>query len=212
MNRERTHEQPQASANLPDEALVAEVLAGQMNRFEVLVRRYQAALLRFATGMVGDADDAADLVQESLVKAYTRLADCRNPSRFGAWLFRMLRNRCHDYLRNRRRRDVTLDAAPAAVLCDEAADPAVELQAGRLRHALTAALASLPPAQREAFLLKHVDGKSYEEMTDMLDVSVSALKMRVMRAREVLQVQLQTDVTPEPPEPSVLQERGALAR
>ena len=164
---------------------VRRVLRGDAARYEVLVRRYQEPLYRHAFGMVGDADVAADLVQDSLVKAYTRLATC-DPDRFAAWLFRILRNRCKDYLKSRRRRDVPLlaEGPHAAPLSD---DPGVTLERTELGQVVADALACIPEAQREAFLLKHVEGRSYEEMAEMLDTGISALKMRVMRAREALQ-------------------------
>jgi RNA polymerase sigma-70 factor, ECF subfamily len=164
---------------------VRRVLRGDSAWYEVLVRRYQEPLYRHAYGMLGDADAAADLVQDSLVKAYTRLATC-DPDRFAAWLFRILRNRCKDYLKSRRRRDVPLldDGLHAAPLSD---DPVVTLERTELGRVVADALARIPEPQREAFLLKHVEGRSYEEMAELLDAGISALKMRVMRAREALQ-------------------------
>ena len=164
------------------------MLQGDQAHYEVLVLRYQEAMYRHAYGMVGDPDAAADLVQDSLVKAYTRLGTC-DPERFAAWLFRILRNRCKDYLKSRRRRDVPLldDGPHAAPLSD---DPVRTLERTELGKVVSEALARIPESQREAFLLKHVEGRSYEEMAEMLDAGISALKMRVMRAREALQEML----------------------
>ena len=156
------------------------------------MERYQDALFRHALGMVGDSDAAADLVQDSLVKAYTRLHTCNDPARFPAWVFRILRNRCRDWLKNRRQQTVELreDTAHAA----DGGDPGTELDRSELGRVVESALARLPEAQREAFLLKHVEGLSYEEMAERLDTGVSALKMRVMRARESLQLLLRNVV------------------
>jgi len=170
-----------------DAELVAMVLDGQTGRYEVLVRRYQETMYRHAFGMVGDADAAADLVQDSLVKAYTRLGTC-DPDRFAAWLFRILRNRCKDWLKSRRRRDVSLTDQDAAA--PGSTDPLRALEAGEAGRVIGEALSRLPEGQREAFLMKHVEGRSYEEMADLLGAGVSALKMRVMRAREALQALL----------------------
>jgi RNA polymerase sigma-70 factor (ECF subfamily) len=175
------------SAPESDAELVARVLAGDRERYAELVARYQTVLYRHALGMVGSPDAAADLVQDSLVRGYTRLTDCQDPARFGAWVFRILRNRCLDYLKDRRRQTVPLEEGARFVADD---DPESDLDRAETRRAITRALGCLPEAQREAFLLKHVDGRSYEEMAEMLDASVSALKMRVMRAREALQVAL----------------------
>jgi RNA polymerase sigma-70 factor, ECF subfamily len=171
-----------------DAELVEFILQGERDRYALLVGRHQGMLFRHAHGMVADPDAAADLVQDSFIKAYLSLKHCHDPARFGAWVFRILKNRCHDYLRDRRQQTVPLETgAPAA---EARENPERDLQRRALGRALQDALAQLPDAQREAFLLKHVEGCSYEEMTDLLDASTSALKMRVMRARETLQLML----------------------
>ena len=104
--------------------------------------------------------------------------------RFGAWLFRILTNSCKDHLKSRRRRDVRLDDAtvhPAA-----ASNPQKDVELAETRAQLEAALARLPDSLREAFVLKHVEGMSYEEIAAVMETSVPALKMRVHRARELL--------------------------
>jgi RNA polymerase sigma-70 factor, ECF subfamily len=174
-----------------DEAVVARVLAGDTEAFALLVRRYQAPLFRTAMALVLDRDTAADLVQDAFVRAYRHLDTCRDPARVGAWLFRTLRHRCLDHLKEARRRDVRLDAvAPPA---DPAGGPDAIVQRAELRRALKRALAQLPLGQREALLLRTVEGLSYETMADRLGVSVSALKMRVLRARETLAAALGRD-------------------
>jgi RNA polymerase sigma-70 factor (ECF subfamily) len=167
-----------------DAELVGRVLRGERQAYARLVARYQEALYRHAVGMVGDRDAAADLVQDTFVKAFTRLDTC-DPERFAAWLFRILRNRCKDWLKNRRQHTAPL--LPEAHAAPETDDPGLALERTELGRVVHAALMRLPPAQREAFLLKHVDGLSYEEMAERLGSGVSALKMRVMRAREALQ-------------------------
>ncbi|HEX8245190.1 MAG TPA: RNA polymerase sigma factor [Longimicrobium sp.] len=167
-----------------DAELIGRILGGERDAYACLVTRYQDTLFRHAAAMVGDRDAAADLVQDSFVKAFTRLHTC-DPERFAAWLFRILRNRCKDWLKNRRQHTAPLqdDAHPAG----DGDDPAVSLERSELGRVVQTALLRLPPAQREAFLLKHVDGLSYEEMAERLETGISALKMRVMRAREALQ-------------------------
>lgn len=168
-----------------DAELVASVLAGDHDRYAALVARYQAMLFRSAFALVQESDAAADLVQDGLVKAYTSLRSCADPARFSPWVFRIVRNRCQDYLKDRRRQTVPLsDDLP---LVADAYDPQRDLEQTELRGVLDTALALLPAPQREAFLLKHVEEYSYEQMAEMLGTSISALKMRVLRAREALQ-------------------------
>jgi RNA polymerase sigma-70 factor, ECF subfamily len=172
----------------PTEEIVARVLAGDVEQYAELVRRYQERLYRHALGMVRDADAAADLVQDSFVSAYSKLEGCRDTARFGTWLLQIVRNRCLDYLKERRRKDVPLaahhDSAAAA------GGPEYDLDRSATHAAVERALAALPDAQREAFLLKHVQELTYDEMAEVVDASVSALRMRVLRARETLMVLL----------------------
>jgi RNA polymerase sigma-70 factor, ECF subfamily len=178
-----------AEAAVPDDAeIVRRVLAGDCELYALLVRRHQAVLYRHALGMVGDADVAADLVQDALVKGYSELSRCTMPDRVGAWLYRIVANRCLDHLKSARRRSGQPIETLALAATDD--DPGAEVERAEMRDVLLEALATLPEAQREAILLKHVEDCSYEEMSERLGVSVSALKMRVMRAREALQAVL----------------------
>lgn len=178
-----------------DAELVAHVLAGRDDLFEPLVRRYQASLYRYAVGMLGQPDVAADVVQDAFVKAFTRLARCRDPGSFAAWLFRIVRNGCLDRLKAKSGRHVPLDETAAYV--PEHEGPEGRLEAAEIGREVRAALEKLGADQREAFLLKHVEGLSYEEMSERLEASVSALKMRVKRAREELQAALSHVYEPE---------------
>jgi RNA polymerase sigma-70 factor (ECF subfamily) len=180
-----------------DSAIIARILDGDAESFAELVRRYQVGLYRYAVSMIGDPDTAADMVQDALIRAYTNLASCREPDRFRVWLFRTLRNRCFDHLKDPRRRQVSIEDVPPVP--DGHEGPGERAERASLRVELLHALDRLPPVQREAFLMHYVEGHSYEEMADMLTASVSALKMRVLRAREAMAAQLRDhDVTSQP--------------
>jgi len=175
---------PRDSNASDDASIVARVLAGDVNRFADLVNRHQAALYRHAVAMVLDHDVAADMVQDAFVRAYTNLRSCRDREHFRAWLFQTLRNRCLDYLKEARRKNIRLDDAGPIV--DSAEGPVDIIERKRLRSRITDALAELPEAQREAFVMHYVEEIPYETMAELLSAKVSALKMRVMRARETL--------------------------
>jgi RNA polymerase sigma-70 factor (ECF subfamily) len=196
-----------AVADAPsDEELIARVLKGEKQQFEHLVGRYQRALYRHAVAMVLDHDAAADMVQDAFVRAYLRLRDCRDRSRFKPWLFRTLRNRCLDYLKEASRRNVRLDDIDDPL--DGAGGPAEAAEQNEMRDGIQRALGQLPPALREAFVMHYVDGVPYETMAELLDASVSALKMRALRAREALSTALRDgNVTPAPPVSSICQAR-----
>ncbi len=171
-----------------DHEVVRAVLAGDREKFRLLVRRYEDILFRHAERMVGGHDEAADIVQKALVVGYKKLARCRDPERVGGWLFRIMSNQCKDYLKSRRRKDVSLEDVPS--VASDHVSAGGEIDRMELRASLAQALARLNDEQREAFVMKHLEGSSYEEMSESLGVSVSALKMRVHRAREELQVYL----------------------
>lgn len=200
--------------------LVRRVLDGDTAAYRLLVERHEDVLFRRAVGILhGDADLAADMVQEAFVRAYERLASCSDPDRFGGWVYRAVRNRCYDELRAARRRNVELGQA-RVIAGDE--DPERDLSLQGLRDAIGRALDALTPPLREAFVMKHVDGLSYDEMQAATGVRRSALKMRVMRAREELErllapvVQddpdLAGDVTPGAPESSLGVEAAGPSR
>ncbi len=176
-------------AERTDAQVVRDVLDGDQDAYRLLVRRYGNVLYAHALRMAGNPDAASDLVQRALVKGYQKLSSCRDPDRVGAWLFRILANQCRDHVRSPRQRDVSLQALPD--LPSPAADPSEELARSELRGRLRSALERLTPEQREAFLLKHVQGLSYEEIAAVMSTSVAALKMRVHRARESLRTLLE---------------------
>jgi RNA polymerase sigma-70 factor (ECF subfamily) len=171
-----------------DGSLVRRVLRGDREAYRDLVDRHQEGLYRYARAVGLDEDSAADLVQDSLVKGYQDLSRCRDPERFEMWVFRILRNRCLDHLRDVRTRSMSIDEVS---LTDPTSDPVADVQRTELRDRLRATLASMVDDQREAFLLKHHHERTYEEMAELTGVSVSALKMRVKRAREVLKSALE---------------------
>jgi len=171
-----------------DADLVEQTLAGADRAYREIVCRYQDLLYRHAERMTGRPDDAEDIVQAAFIKGYGSLRSCRNPDRVGAWLFRIAANGCKDYLKSRRRKDVSFDVTSDVEA--EEGNPGEALDRSELRREIERALSGLPEDQREAFVLKHVEGRSYPEVSELLGVSVPALKMRVHRAREELQVLL----------------------
>jgi RNA polymerase sigma-70 factor, ECF subfamily len=173
-----------------DEVLVRRVLAGETQTYARLVERYRNRLGRYAVRMLGNEADAEEALQDAFVRGYRSLARCK-PEWFGRWLFGILANRCRTYAWQRMRRQetvvtneflITIAAAPSSESHDE------------WRQAIGWALTKLPPDQREAFLMKHVEDLSYEEMQELTGTRVPALKMRVFRARDALRKLLEEKV------------------
>jgi len=169
-----------------DQDIISRVLQGNRDAFSVLITRYSDPLYRHALGMTGSPDVAEDILQMSFIKAYQHLAEVRG--RFDAWVFRIVANGCKDWLKNIRRTHLSYDEddQPSGY-----STPDEELDRTELRSDLDRALLTLAPSLREAFVMKHVEGRSYEEMADLLGTTVGALKMRVHRAREALQALLE---------------------
>lgn len=170
-----------------DGVLVRRVLEGDGEAYATLIRRHQEGLFRYARGLGIPREPAQDLVQDALIKAYRSLRTCADPERFEMWVFRILRNRALDFLKDIRRRSVNVDVLP---IRDPAPDPQDETVRSELRQGLQRGLGQLPTDLRDAFLMKHLEGLSYDEMAELTGASVSALKMRVLRAREVLRESL----------------------
>lgn len=167
-----------------DAEIVRAVLAGDVDRYAVLVRRYRDRYARFATRMLGSLDVAEDAVQDAFVRAFDQLAQCRDPNKFAGWLFLILRNRCFAEQRRRSREGRLLEPRDEVVAAPDRPDGTVE-QAERTR-ALERALTQLTAEQREVFVLKHVEGLQYDEIAGMTGASVASLKMRMHRAYDRL--------------------------
>lgn len=171
---------------MTDAELVALARDGDSDAFGRLAERYHRDCLRFARWMLGDDHQAEDAVQDAMWRAFRALPRYREQTQFRAWLFQILVNRCRS-LRHRWRRWIDRHAPLEAAL-DLGVPPAAGSQEEFQR--LTELIGDLPGQMREAFLLKHGEGFSYEEIADQTGASVPALKMRVKRARELLQQRL----------------------
>jgi RNA polymerase sigma-70 factor, ECF subfamily len=171
-----------------DGALVRRVLSGDVAAYAALVARYRDRLGRYALHLLGNPADAEEALQDAFVRAYRSLHRCDDPARFGAWLFQILVNRCRTLGAQRARRERTLVQDEGALSSAGVEHPEDHAAWG---DAIRWALERLGPEHREAFLLKHVEELSYEEMAEMTGVGISALKMRVKRACEQLRAILQ---------------------
>jgi RNA polymerase sigma-70 factor (ECF subfamily) len=164
---------------LTDGQLVTRVLGGDVESYAVLVARYRDRLGRYALHMLGSREDAEEALQDAFVRAYRSLARCDDPEKFGAWLFRILLNRCRTSGARGKRRRQTFVADEVALLAASVEHPA---DRAAWREEIEMGLQRLRPDQRQAFLMKYVEELSYEEMSQITGVGVSALKMRVLRA------------------------------
>jgi RNA polymerase sigma-70 factor (ECF subfamily) len=186
----------EALADRTDGELAASCLAGQQLAFAEIVRRHKDPLHRLVARIIGDDDEALDLVQEAFVSAHRALRsyDAARPMR--AWLSRIAINKARDWRRRRAVRRLIsvflpIDRTPDAV--DET--PSVETQTADRQqlNAVGAAITALPGNLRETLVLRTIEGLSQAEAADALGISEKAVETRLYRARQKLAEHLGTD-------------------
>jgi len=173
----------------PDADLVVRIRAGDPDAAAVLVRRYYEECWRFAYRMIGHRADAEDAIQETFLRMLRALHQYTEQQRFRAWLFRILANECRTTLIRRRRasRFVSDDQLVRIIIEeDDKSHGMFDRPPEQLSDILQEALRRLPVRHREAFLLKYAERMEYTQMADVTGASISALKMRVKRACEML--------------------------
>jgi RNA polymerase sigma-70 factor (ECF subfamily) len=172
-----------------DAQLIADILGGDVESFAGLVERYRDTCTRFAVRMLGSRSDADDVLQSAFMRAFRGLRKCRDRDRFGGWLYQIVVNECRTFSSRQRRRDRRFVADQEII--ERAVTPDEGDTSGSMADHIERALAQLPVEQREAFLLKYVEDLSYEEISEVTGVGVSALKMRVKRACDGLRDMLE---------------------
>ena len=173
--------------------IVRKVLQGDVNAFEKLVTEYEKAVYAIAQRMTGNPEDAADMTQETFIKAYNSLGSFRGDSKFSVWLYRIANNVCLDFLRSRSRKptvslSVEDDEGDETQLdvADESQSPELLLERGLTRDAVRRGLDTLPPDYKQILLLREIQGLSYEEIASALGIDLGTVKSRIFRARKKL--------------------------
>ena len=186
-------------SNVGDIQIVAQVLEGNTEAFSALVQRHRERVYHTAYSLVGDLDEADDLAQEAFLKAFRALRRFRGQSLFSTWLHRIAVNCCLDHLKSKHRRSfVSLedyredwDAPLVWVGRSEKSDVRVERR--ELQELLERALGDLSEGYRVTFVLRELEGLTYEEIAELLGCSIGTVKSRLFRGRaklrEILQVQ-----------------------
>jgi RNA polymerase sigma-70 factor, ECF subfamily len=178
--------------------LVRAAKAGDLSAFEQLVRRYDRNVFRIAQHITQNREDAEDVVQDAFLKAYENLQNFQEQSKFYTWLVRIAVNEALMRLRRRRpERTVSLDedvktdedTMPREV-ADWSPNPEQLYTQSELRDILTRTIQGLPSSFRTVFVLRDVEGLSTEETAEALDLSIPAVKSRLLRARLQLRERL----------------------
>jgi len=172
-------------------ALVQRAKSGDVEAFEELVRRYDRNVFRIAQHITQNREDAEDVVQDAFLKAYNNLGQFQGQSKFYTWLVRIAVNEALMKLRRRRpERTVSLDEevkteddSVQREVADWSPNPEQQYTQAELRDILDRTIHGLPATFRTVFVLRDVEGLSTEETADALDLSVPAVKSRLLRAR-----------------------------
>lgn len=165
--------------------------AGDHSAFEELVRRTYTDTYTLALRLVGDEEDARDVVQETYIRVHKGLKKFRGDARFSTWLHRITANCANTYLGRRgRHQHDPLPDDPVVADLRVAADPEERAQLGELRDELSAAVQDLPPKLRAVLVLRDVYDMPHSTIAEQLDITESAAKVRLHRARKRLREQL----------------------
>lgn len=159
---------------------------GDADAFAELIARFERTALAVAYGVLADGDAAGDVVQDAFVRAWRRLADLREPQRFGPWLCSMVRNLAHDAQRRARRESRARAAVPSTVQVDRGDDPAVHVERRESDERITAAIESLDELSRAAVVMRYYEGMTSKQIAPLLGLTPAAVDMRLMRARQLL--------------------------
>jgi RNA polymerase sigma-70 factor, ECF subfamily len=167
--------------------LIALCLSGRTAAFEPLVRRHEGPARLIAEGMLGDPDDAADVVQDAFVKAYRALRQLKTGSAFGPWFRTIVRNQCRDHLRSSPAgRRVSWEADALGREGASESDGSGAIERSEISRAVHAALAKLSPEQREVLVLKEMEGLSYAAIAEETGVPAGTVASRIHHARAAL--------------------------
>ena len=177
---------------MDDAGLVSAYLAGQERAFDELVVRYQTRLLNFVYRTIGDRERGEDLVQEVFVRVYRHLHRFDRSKKFSTWIYTIASNLAKNELRNRARNPLVLFQAIKQNWQDEDRPIQFEDSASRpddlfrkrhLRELVEDAVAKLPGHHRQVFVLRELEGKSYEEIAEITECNLGTVKSRLNRAR-----------------------------
>jgi RNA polymerase sigma-70 factor (ECF subfamily) len=182
---------------LSDQEVVLRARDGSERAYRELVRRYERPIFSLIYRMVRDRELAEDLAQETFVKALNALDSYRPEYKFSSWIFKISNNAAIDHLRRRALDTLSLDGSPHAATPDAVEATALQIgdrgetpldivEAKELGGEIEQAIARLRPEYRQCILLRHVEGRAYEEIAEILDLPLGTVKTYIHRARNEL--------------------------
>lgn len=189
-------------ANLPDGDVVVLAQQGRETAFRELIRRYERPVFSLVYRMVRDRETAEELAQDTFVKALNNIERYSPEFKLSSWLFKIANNLAIDHLRKRRLPTVSISGAPGAATASEIEATSFEvaghspsaletLESRELGSAIERAIAALRPEYRSCIIMRHVEGRSYEEIATTLDLPLGTVKTYIHRARHELRKALE---------------------
>jgi RNA polymerase sigma-70 factor (ECF subfamily) len=186
---------------LTDQEVVLLARSGREPAYRELVRRYERPIFALLYRMVRDRELAEDLAQETFVKALNAIESYRPEFKFSSWIFKIANNAAIDHLRRRELDTLSLDGSPHAETPEAMQATALQIgarqespldavEARELGGAIEAAIGRLRPEYRSCILLRHVEGRAYEEIAEILDLPLGTVKTYIHRARNELRLAL----------------------
>jgi RNA polymerase sigma-70 factor (ECF subfamily) len=182
-----------ASSQHEDQDLVRRTLRGDKGAFEMIVRRYQQPMVNYIGRMVREREMALDFSQEIFLKVYASLGSYRPQYKFSTWLFKIASNFMIDHWRKKKLATTSIDQSfdfeddgRRLQIADDSFSVGRQYEFKEIRGRIDAALERVPPAFRELFVWRHVDGLSYEEMAEIKKLPLGTVKNRVFQAKEML--------------------------
>lgn len=178
-----------------DEELVARSKVGDTDAFNQLVKRWERPIFALAYRTLGREEDARDVTQETFLRAFRALRGFKGDAKFSSWLYRIALNLCRDWMRRDRRAPLVAmpeGIDPDQLLAERGPVESVEDLAARaeLSRGVARAMATLPPEQRQAIILKEYHGLTFQEIADLMKCPLSTVKTRVYQGLSTLRKQL----------------------
>ena len=174
---------------MTEQELVRAAAGGDTEAFERLVETYENKIYTLALRMSGSPDDAGDIAQEAFLAAWRGLPAFRGEAGFATWLYRLASNAAIDYLRRQRKQrgELSLDDEELGLdAVDAGPGPQDAAEGEEVRSAVAAGLGALSEGHRQVLVLREIQGLSYEEIADVLEVDLGTVKSRISRARTAL--------------------------
>ena len=180
------------ATELTDEQVITEILAGEKNKYALLMRKYNQRLYRITKGYLQDEAEIEDTMQDTYVKAYQNLAKFEGRSQFGTWVTKILINECLQRVKKISRKDLYENTAENSITMNitDHQNPETKALNRELKQVLEKNIESLPEKYKVVFLMREVEHMSIEETSQVLDLSIANVKIRLNRAKAMLRKSL----------------------